>query len=110
MPADTVIEQRDRALIALALLTGCRDGALASLMLQHVDLGASRLILDARDVKTKFGKTFVTTFFPVGGNARQIDDDFVLASPAYHGKIGSEATAFSARFPARRGPVADPGP
>lgn len=77
MPARTHIEQRDRALIALALLTGCRDGALASLMVQHVDLDANLLILDARDVKTKFSKTFVTHFFPVGGDARQIVADWL---------------------------------
>jgi len=30
MPAETVIEKRNRALIAFGILTGARDGALAS--------------------------------------------------------------------------------
>lgn len=77
MPAETVIDKRDRALIAFALLTGCRDGALASLKVKHLALGASRLDLDAREVQTKFSKTFVTYLLPVGGDARQIVADWV---------------------------------
>ena len=36
MPADTDIELRNRALIAFVLLTGARDGAVASLKLKHI--------------------------------------------------------------------------
>ena len=72
MPAATDIEKRNRALVALAILTGARDGALASLKLKHVNLAEELVDQDARDVRTKFGKTFTTWFFPVGGNARQI--------------------------------------
>jgi integrase len=68
-PASTDIDLRDRALIALVLLTGVRDGALASLKLKHIDLAQSRLDQDAREVKTKFSKTFSTWFFPVEGQA-----------------------------------------
>lgn len=71
-PATNDIELRDRALIALALLTGARDGALASLKLKHIDLAQSRLDQDAREVKTKFSKTFSTWFFPVEGRALAI--------------------------------------
>ena len=49
-----------------------RDGALASLKLKHVDLAQGRLDQDARDVNTKFSKTFSTWFFPVGGDALTI--------------------------------------
>jgi integrase len=45
MPTASDIELRDRALIAMVLLTGTRDGALASLKLKHVDLAQSRLDL-----------------------------------------------------------------
>ena len=38
MPATSDIERRNRALIALALLTGARGAALASLKLKHIDL------------------------------------------------------------------------
>jgi integrase len=56
MPVKTEIEQRNRALIAFTLLTGARD---------------------ARDVKTKFSKTFTTFFFPVGDEIRQILIDWI---------------------------------
>jgi integrase/recombinase XerD len=78
MPASSEIEQRNRALLAMALLTGARDSALASLKLKHVDLVAGSVFQDARDVKTKFSKTFTTFFFPVGAEIRQIVDDWVL--------------------------------
>lgn len=71
-PATSDIELRDRALVALVLLTGVRDGALASLKLKHIDLVESRLDQDAREVKTKFSKTFSTWFFPVEGPAKAI--------------------------------------
>jgi hypothetical protein len=37
MPATTDIERRDRALIAFTILTGARDGAVASFKLRHAD-------------------------------------------------------------------------
>ena len=77
MPHSTDIEMRDRALIAFTLLTGVRDGALASLKLRHVDLAENRLDHDAREVKTKFSKTFSTWFFPVGGQALEIFGEWV---------------------------------
>ncbi|MEI6441506.1 MAG: site-specific integrase, partial [Alphaproteobacteria bacterium] len=77
MPRKTDIERRNRALIAFTLLTGARDGALASLMVKHVDLAAGRLDQDARDVRTKFAKTFSTWFLPVGGEAKEIVADWV---------------------------------
>lgn len=66
MPSATAIEKRDRALIAFALLTGARDGAIASIKLKHVNLVEGSVFQDAREVKTKFSKTFPTYFFPVG--------------------------------------------
>ncbi len=78
MAAGSEIEQRNRALLAFALLTGARDSALASMKLKHVDLVAGSVFQDARDVKTKFSKTFTTFFFPVGAEIRQIVDDWVL--------------------------------
>lgn len=76
MPTTTSIERRDQALIAFALLTGARDGALASFKLKHVDLAQGRVDQDARDVKTKASKTFSTWFFPVGGEALKIVHDW----------------------------------
>lgn len=76
MPAETDIEKRNRALIALALLTGARGGALASLKLKHIDLQQGNIFQDAREVRTKGSKTFSTWFCPVGGDALQIVTDW----------------------------------
>ena len=72
MPAGTDIEKRNRALIALALLTGARGAALASLKLKHIDLEQGSVFQDARDVRTKGSKTFTTWFCRVGGDALRI--------------------------------------
>ena len=76
MPATSDIERRDRALLALALLTGARGAALASLKLKHIDLREGCIYQDAREVKTKNSKTFTTWFCPVGGDALQIVTDW----------------------------------
>ena len=65
MPYETDIEKRDRALIAFTLLTGARDSAIASMSLKHVDIINNQVIQGARDVNTKFSKTFTSNFFPV---------------------------------------------
>jgi integrase len=78
MPASTEIERRNRALVAFAILTGARDGAIASLKLKHVDLNANCVHQDAREVKTKFSKSFTTFFFPVGDEFRAIVAEWVI--------------------------------
>lgn len=65
MPVSTEIERRNKALFACLMITGARDGALASLRLKHVDLVEGSIFQDARDVKTKGSKTFTTYFLPV---------------------------------------------
>jgi integrase/recombinase XerD len=77
MPSTSDIELRNRALIAFTLLTGARDGAIASLKLKHVDVQQGRLLQDAREVRTKFSKTITTWFFPVGDEIRLIVTDWV---------------------------------
>ena len=77
MPINTEIELRNRALIAFTLLTGARDGAIASVKLKHINLDEDCFFQDARDVKTKFSKTFTTFFFPVGDEIRQIVVDWI---------------------------------
>lgn len=72
MPVATDVQRRNRALVAFAILTGARDGALASLRLRHVNLSEGVVDQDARDVKTKASKSFSTWFFPVGGEALMI--------------------------------------
>jgi integrase len=87
MPAQTLIEQRNRALVAFTLLTGARDSAIASMKVKHVDLVARSVFQDARQVKTKFSKSFTTYFFPVGEEVERIFVDWVvrLRSEALYG-------------------------
>lgn len=80
MPVTSEIERRDRALIAFTLLTGARDSAVASLKLKHVNLVAGCVDQDAREVQTKFSKTFTTYFFPVGDEIHRIVADWVAFS------------------------------
>ena len=72
MPTSTELEQRNRALVAFTLLTGARDSAIATAKLKHIDLLSGNFYQDAREVKTKFSKTFTTTFFPVGDEILEI--------------------------------------
>jgi integrase len=65
MPNTTDLERRDKALFAFFMLTGARDGAVASLKLKHINLFEGSVFQDGRDVKTKNRKTFTTWFFPV---------------------------------------------
>ena len=77
MPAESPIQRRDRALIAFTLLTGARDSAIASMKLKHVNLAAGCVEQDAREVQTKFSKTFTTYFFPVGDEIQRIVAEWV---------------------------------
>jgi integrase len=77
MPSRNEIEHRNRALVAFTLLTGARDSAIASMKLKHVDLKEGCVYQDAREVKTKFSKSFTTYFSPVGEEIREIVVDWV---------------------------------
>lgn len=65
MPDGTDIEKRNRAIVALLMLTGVRDGALVTLRLKHVDIDEACLVQNPREVATKFGKA-ITTYFVQG--------------------------------------------
>lgn len=77
MPHKTLIEMRNRALVAFTLLTGARDSAIASMKLKHIDIEAGSVFQDAREVRTKASKTFTTYFFPVDQEIREIVIDWV---------------------------------
>ncbi|MCB5203520.1 tyrosine-type recombinase/integrase [Neorhizobium sp. T786] len=65
-PANTVLQRRDRAMIAFLYLTGVRDGALVTLRVKHVDTSRKLVFQDAKRVATKASKTMRTAWFPVG--------------------------------------------
>ncbi|MCX5922720.1 MAG: tyrosine-type recombinase/integrase [Candidatus Dependentiae bacterium] len=66
MPAETDVQKRNRAVIALLTLTGARVTAVASLKIKHVNLEAERIDQHPQEVKTKYSKKIITFFFPVG--------------------------------------------
>jgi integrase len=66
MPAETVIERRNRAVFAFTILTGARDAAAASLRMKDVDPIQRMVFQDPRAVRTKASKAIWTWFFPVG--------------------------------------------
>lgn len=65
MPDGSDIDRRNKAFLAFLVISASRDGAIASLKLKHVDLVDRSVYLDAREVKTKFSKTFTVWFMPV---------------------------------------------
>lgn len=77
MPIGDEVQLRNRAVIAFTLLSGARDSAIASMKLKHVDMAQSTVFQDAREVKTKFSKSFKSTFFPVGGPALAIVSNWI---------------------------------
>ena len=77
MPNVTDFEKRDKAAFALFMLTGIRDGAAASLRLKHINLDEGEVFQDAREVKTKNGKTIYSWFFPVDDVYRPCFEDWV---------------------------------
>lgn len=70
----TVIDRRNRALVAFTILTGIRDRAMVSLTLGHVDTTRTPPVVrqDPNNVDTKFAKAIVTYFFPVGDDLAAI--------------------------------------
>lgn len=72
MPTDTVLERRDRALVAFTAITGARVKALTTFRVRHVNLKGGFVEQDAREVETKFGKSFRTAFMPFCSDALEI--------------------------------------
>ena len=77
MPAATEIDRRDRAAMALLLLTGMRDAALVTLKIKHISVERSYVFQDPRQVATKFSKPIETFFFPVGDDVAAIVRNWV---------------------------------
>jgi integrase len=77
MPSETPIDKRNRAIVAILILTGARVGAVASLRIKHLDLNRGVLIQDPREVRTKFGKSIETFLIDLDGNAPAVLADWV---------------------------------
>ena len=59
------------------MLTGARDGAVASFRLKHIDPVQGCAYQDAREVRTKFARSFTTWFLPVDPIYREVSVDWV---------------------------------
>ncbi len=68
MPSGSIIERRDRAVVAILGLTGIRDGALISLKLKHFSETEDRILQNPNEVSTK--------------NAKRIDTFLIDLAPA----------------------------
>lgn len=77
MPTNGLLQRRDRAVLAFALLSGARDNAIASFSQKHIDPATRSIFHDARDVRTKNAKTFTSTYFPVGAEIEAIVHDWI---------------------------------
>jgi integrase len=66
MPTGSLIERRDRAVVATAFLTGLRAATLASLRFGDIDVIDQSVRIDARHVRAKNGKSQQIFWFPVG--------------------------------------------
>jgi site-specific recombinase XerC len=77
MPVESDIEKRDRAVFAVAILSGTRDDAIASMAVRHVDVTRRSVFHDARVVRTKNRKTFMSAFFPVGEDMQAIVAEWI---------------------------------
>ena len=89
MPTETIVQCRDRAIVAFLILSSARSGSIRSFKLHHVDLAAQTVFHDARNVKTKGAKTFTSAFFPVGEQFVTILADYVahLKSELFFGPV-----------------------
>jgi integrase len=65
MPAGSLIQRRDRAVVATAFLTGLRAGSLAALRFGDIDACEKDVRVDARHVRAKNGKSQQTFWFAV---------------------------------------------
>lgn len=76
MPCSNLVEQRNRALVATAALTGARVDALRTVRMKHLDLAERCLTQDPNEMETKFSKLINTWFFPIGGDAIRIVEEW----------------------------------
>ena len=64
MPGNTIVERRDRAMVAFSYVSGLRASALTSLRLKHVDIENKEVVQDANEMQAKNGKSFRVFWFP----------------------------------------------
>ncbi|NIZ62306.1 hypothetical protein DL239_15125 [Sedimentitalea sp. CY04] len=64
MPEETIVQRRDRAMVAFAYICGLRAGALTSIRFKHLDLENRTFVQDATMMRAKNGKSYQAKWFP----------------------------------------------
>lgn len=65
MPSQSLVDQRARAIFALAFLGALRADTLISLRIKHVDISRRLILQDAGPVRAKAGKSIDILWFPI---------------------------------------------
>lgn len=65
MPSKSLVDQRARAVFAIAFLGALRADTIASLKLKHIDIDNRLILQDARTVRAKAGKNINILWFPI---------------------------------------------
>lgn len=68
MPSDSLIDQRSKAIFALAFLGALRADTLISLRIKHIDIPRRLILQDATTVRAKAGKSIDIKWFPIAKN------------------------------------------
>jgi integrase len=114
MSSSTVAAQRDRAIVAMAFVSGLRAGALNTLRLKHVDCAQRTVLQNAREMKAKNGKSYEAAWFMGTEPLQEIvvawietlqsygfeAEDAVFPAVAYLAHQSSSTTSGRARIPA----------
>ena len=77
MPANTLMQRRDRAIVATSCVFGTRVDATASLLVVDVELESRQLRQDATHVRVKNRKSQITVCFPIGGVFWHVLEDWI---------------------------------
>ncbi|MBO9401823.1 tyrosine-type recombinase/integrase [Shimia sp. R9_3] len=64
MPTTTILQRRDRAMVAFTYVCGLRAQALIAVRFKHLDLQRRTVMQDARDMEAKNSKSYRARWFP----------------------------------------------
>ena len=77
MPSKSLVDQRARAVFAIAFLGALRADTIASLKLKHIDIDNRLILQDARTVRAKAGKHINILWFPIQKTFENVVIDWV---------------------------------
>lgn len=90
MPTSTIIERRNRAVVAFMVITAVRDGAVIGLRLGDVNIEKKTVWQDPKHIGTKFGKGISTTFVPIDPIFENIVEEWIAELIKEHGFKGRD--------------------